>query len=191
MAETITVDFSDIMGDVSTHTAFLRAEVGGALLNTGGDVLTETAGTGIFSFTLAESRVANAYYLVRIYSGSSETAANLVFAGVLYPAQTRVDKTGDFPQTGDSYPYGSKAVVLGIVAAGASTTTLTPSSLNIAVSTPDQLKSKILTFDLDTTTQGLRGQSTDITEHTSAALPLFTFTALTTTPVSGDTFRIT
>lgn len=191
MAETITIDFSDLMGDVSAYTAFLRAETGGALLNSSGDVITETAGTGIFSFTLTEARVASTYYLVRIYSGSSETAANLVFTGVLYPAQTRVDKSGDVPQTGDSYPFGNKAVILGTVgAAASSTTTLTPSALSVAVSTPDQLKSKVMTFDIDTTTQGLRGQSTDITTNTSAALPLLTFTALTATPVSGDTFRI-
>jgi len=192
MSETITVDFSDIMGDVTTYTAFLRAEVGGALLNTSGDVLTETAGTGIFSFTLDETRVASAYYMVRIYSGSTEVSTALVYAGVLYPAQTRVDKTGDFPQTGDSYPFGNKAVILGTVDAGvSSTTTLTPSALSVAVSNTDQLQSKILTFDIDTITQGLRGQSTDIITNTSAALPLITFTALTTTPVSGDSFRIT
>lgn len=191
MAETITVRFPDISGDATAYTAFLRNEAG-TLLNSGGDTITETAGTSLWSFTLAETRVANAYYTVGIYSGTSETAAQLVFDGLLYPGQTLVDKDGDVPQTGDNFPYADKAVVLGTVGAGvSSTTTFTPSALNVSVSTTDQFKGKILTFDRATTTQGLRGQSTDITGNTSAALPVLTFTALTTTPVSGDTFRIT
>ena len=190
MAETITVRFPDISGDATAYTAFLRNEAG-TLLNSGGDTITETAGTSLWSFTLAETRVASDYYTVGIYSGTSETAAQLVFDGLLYPGQTLVDKDGDVPQTGDNFPYADKAVVLGTVGAGvSSTTTFTPSALNVSVSTTDQFKGKILTFDRATTTQGLRGQSTDITGNTSASLPLLTFTALTTTPVSGDTFRI-
>ena len=191
MAETITVRFPDISGDATAYTAFLRNEAG-TLLNSGGDAITETIGTSLWSFTLAETRVASDYYTVGIYSGTSETAAQLVFDGLLYPGQTLVDKDGDVLQTGDNFPYADKAVVLGTVGAGvSSTTTFTPSALNVSVSTTDQFKGKILTFDRATTTQGLRGQSTDITGNTSAALPVLTFTALTTTPVSGDTFRIT
>lgn len=191
MPETITVDFSDLMGDVATYTAFLRAEVGGALLNSGGDVITETSGTGIFSFTLAETRVASTHYLVRIYSGSSETAANSVFTGRLWPGQTMVDKDGNTPQTGDNFPFGNRTVIRGTVGAGvSSTTSFTPSALSPSGSAPDQFKGRIIVFDNATTTAGLRGQATDITASSAAALPIFTFTALTTTPVSGDLFSI-
>lgn len=191
MPETITVNFPDIMGDVTTYTAFLRAESGGALLNSGGDVITETAGTGVWSFTLAEDRVANAYYLVRIYSGASETALALVYDGLLYSGQTRVDKDGDTPQTGDNFPFGNRTVIRGTVGAGVSSiTSFTPSALSPPGNDADQFRGRILIFDNATTTIGLRGQATDITAVSGAALPILTFTGLTTTPVSGDTFSI-
>lgn len=61
---------------------------------------------------------------------------------------------------------------------------------DIAVTVDDQFKGRIITFDDDTTTAALRGQATDITACTAASNTL-TFTALTTAPVSGDTFTIT
>ena len=45
-------------------------------------------------------------------------------------------------------------------------------------------------FDYDTTTAALRGQATDITASSASATPTLTVTALTTAPVSGDTFTI-
>ena len=189
MATTIYVNFPDISGDGDTYTAFMRNE-SATLLNSGGDVIVEGT-TTLWSFSVDETISTSEYYLVRIYAGSSETGSQLVYDGLLYPGQTIVDRSGSVPQTGDSYPFGSRIVIRGTVDAGVSTTTsLTPSVFNVEVSTPDQLKGKILTFDITTTTQGLRGQSTDITANTSATLPLLTFTLLTATPVSGDTFSI-
>ena len=179
MAENITVDFPDIAGDVSAYTAFLRT-VAGTLLNPGGDALGSEVG-GVFSFTLGETRVANTHYLVRIYSGSSETAPALVFAGMLYPGQTLVDFDGDL---------ANLTVPKGVVDTGASTTSLTPSSFAPAGTDADQFKGRILVFDNNTLTPGLRGQPTDITANSADALPEFTFTSLTTAPVSGDTFKI-
>ena len=190
MATTLYVNFPDISGDVTTHTAFLRNE-SGVLLNTGGDVITESGSTSLWSFTVSETINTSGYYLVRIYSGTTETAAALVYDGKLYPGQVIVDRSGDVPQTGDSYPFGNRTVIRGTVGAGvSSTTSFTPSALSPAGSTPDQFKGAILIFDNATTTAGLRGQRTDITASSAAALPIFTFTPLTTTPVSGDTFSI-
>ena len=190
MPENITIHFPDISGDAATHTVFVRSEAG-VLLNSGGDVITETAGTSIWTFTLAETRVANAYYLVTVYSGTTETTGNLVFNGLLYPGQSRVDRTGDTPQTGDSFPFGNRTVIRGTVGSGvSSTTSFTPSALSPAGSATDQFKGAILVFDNATTTAGLRGQRSDITASSAAALPVLTFTALTTVPVSGDTFSI-
>jgi len=53
----------------------------------------------------------------------------------------------------------------------------------------DQFKGRIVSFAEDTTTVNLRGQSTDITGNTAAGV--LTVTALTTAPVSGDTFSVT
>lgn len=93
MSEVISIQFPDISGDVSAYTAFLRADDGaGTLLNTGGDTIAETGATGLWTFTLTESRLPSMNYFVRVYSGTTETPANLVYDGLLLPAQTLVDK---------------------------------------------------------------------------------------------------
>lgn len=77
-------------------------------------------------------------------------------------------------------------------ASGVPTTTSIPTSACApAGAVADQFKGRIITFDADTTTTALRGQATDITASSNAATPTFTVTALTTAPVSGDTFSIT
>lgn len=85
---------------------------------------------------------------------------------------------------------GSRTVIRGTSASGASTTSLTPSALSPAGTDADQFKGRILVFDNDTTTAALRGQATDITASSAASLAVLTFTALTTAPASGDTFSI-
>ena len=74
------------------------------------------------------------------------------------------------------------------VASGTPTTTTMVSDVSIAVD--NQFDGRIITFDDDTTTTNLQGQSTDITAGTASSNTL-TFTALTTAPVSGDSFVIT
>jgi hypothetical protein len=179
MAETIVVDFADIAGDVSAYTAFVRSRAG-ALLNTGGDAISEIGG-GVWNFTLTEARVVNTHYFVRIYSGSTETPANLVYDGILYPGQLLVNFDGDLKNL---------TTIRGTVSSG-SVTSMTPSALTPACAKINQFKGRILVFDATTTTPELRGQITDITANTGVALPLFTFTSLTTAPAAGDTFTIT
>ena len=88
--------------------------------------------------------------------------------------------------------YASRTVVRGTVGAATtpSTTQFTPSALSPSGSAADQFKGRIIVFDNDTATAALRGQATDITASSAAALPLLTFTALTSAPASGDTFSI-
>jgi hypothetical protein len=81
-----------------------------------------------------------------------------------------------------------KGITLGTCDTGGSTTSIVTSSLDPAAAVTDQFKGKIVTFAEDTTTANLRGQSTDITGSTSGGV--LTVTALTTAPVSGDTFSI-
>jgi hypothetical protein len=82
----------------------------------------------------------------------------------------------------------TRTMVLGTVGVGSSPTNITTSSLVPAASVIDQFKGRIVIFDEDTTTAALRGQATDITGNTASGA--FTVTALTTSPVSGDTFVI-
>lgn len=87
---------------------------------------------------------------------------------------------------------GSRTVVRGTVgnATTPSTTQFTPSSITPSGAAADQFKGRIIIFDNDTATAALRGQATDVTANSNASTPLFTFTALTTAPASGDTFSI-
>lgn len=179
MSEVITVDFPDIAGDVTAYTVFLRTKAG-VLLNTGGDAIAEIA-TGIWTFILGEDRAANTHYLARIYSGTTETAANLVYTETLYPGQTLLGFNGDI---------SNLTVIFGTVASGGNNTSFTASALTPAGSVANQFTGRILTFDNNTVTAGLRGQATDILTSSAAALPLFTFTVLTTAPADGDTFKI-
>lgn len=182
MAETISIEFPSLSGSVVAHSAFLRSEAG-TLLNTGGDVITETGTTGVWTFTLAETRVAGTDYFVRIYSGSTEVAANLAKNGILYAGQTFVDKP---------FIAANVMVIRGTVGATPtpSTTAFTPSAVFPSSSVLNQWAGREIVFDNATTTVALRGQATDITGSSAAALPLLTFTAMTTAPVSGDTFSI-
>jgi hypothetical protein len=83
----------------------------------------------------------------------------------------------------------TRAITIGTVGTGSSATAIVTSSLTPAASVTDQFKGRIVTFDKDTTTAALRGQATDITGSSSGGV--LTVTALTTAPVSGDTFTIT
>lgn len=83
----------------------------------------------------------------------------------------------------------TQGIVTGTVGAASTTTSIVTSALDPAAAVIDQFKGRIVTFKQDTTTTNLRGQSTDITAST--ALGVLTVTALTTAPVSGDTFTIT
>lgn len=86
--------------------------------------------------------------------------------------------------------YATRTVIRGTVDSGASTTNFTASALSPAGVDADQFKGRIIVFDNDTATAALRGEATDITGNTAAALPAFTFSALTTAPASGDTYSI-
>jgi hypothetical protein len=89
MSETITLQALDLSGE--TLTMFLR-KADGTLLNTGGDAGTESGSTGVFTFTLAESRAGLGPLAVRVCVGS-ETAENLLYDGFLVEGSTVIDST--------------------------------------------------------------------------------------------------
>jgi len=83
----------------------------------------------------------------------------------------------------------TQANVYGTIGSGSTTTNLVTSALDPASAAIDQFRGKVVTFDANTTTANLRGQSTDITANTAGGV--LTVTALTTAAVSGDIFVIT
>lgn len=89
----------------------------------------------------------------------------------------------------DNLERSTLGIVTGTVGTGSTTTSIVTSALSPAASVADQFKGRIVTFDANTTTAALRGQSTDITANTNTGT--LTVTALTTAPASGDKFTIT
>lgn len=85
----------------------------------------------------------------------------------------------------------TRAIARGTVNTGATTTSIPTSAFTPAGAALDQFKGRIVTFDADTTTTALRGQSTDITGSSNSATPTLTVSALSTSPASGDTFSVT
>jgi len=82
----------------------------------------------------------------------------------------------------------SQAIAFGTATAGGDTTTIPVGSIDITISVADQFNGRIVIFLRDTTTTGLRGQATDITD--TATNGNLSVTALTNAPVNGDTFII-
>lgn len=84
---------------------------------------------------------------------------------------------------------GCIGTVLGTVGTGSTTTSIVTSALDPAASVIDQFKGRIVTFDRATTTVNLRGQTTDVTSSSSGGV--LAVSALSTAPVSSDTFTLT
>lgn len=89
----------------------------------------------------------------------------------------------------DNLERSTLAIAVGTVGSSSTTTSIVTSSITPSASVTDQFKGRIVTFDKNTTTAALKGQATDITGSSSGGV--LTVTALTTQPVSGDTFTIT
>lgn len=87
------------------------------------------------------------------------------------------------------------AIPRGTVTSGASTTSVPTSALAIngAAATgvvADQFASRVILFDGDTTTAGLRGAASAISANTASNTPTLTVGTLPATPASGDLFSI-
>lgn len=80
-------------------------------------------------------------------------------------------------------------ICTGTVGSGSTTTSIVCSAITPASTVNDQFVGRIIIFDRATTTAALRGQATDITAWVHATTTA-TVTALTTAPVSGDTFHV-
>jgi hypothetical protein len=98
------------------------------------------------------------------------------------PDSTAIAKTGG-------------AIARGTVTSGGSTTSIPTSALSIAAAAAsgvvaDQFKNRVVLFDGDTTTAGLRGASAAISASSASNTPTLTVGTLPATPASGDTFSV-
>jgi hypothetical protein len=110
-------------------------------------------------------------------------------ASVTARVTANTDQLAGVSASATNIARSTQAIVLGTVGSASSTTSIVTSSLDPAAAAADQFKGRIVTFDRSTTTANLRGQATNITANSSGGV--LTVTALTTAPVSGDTFTIT
>ena len=85
---------------------------------------------------------------------------------------------------------GRRTVVRGTVGTGSTATSIVTDAFDPAGVDANQFRGRIVVFDDDTVTAALRGQATDITASTAAALPVLTVTSLTAAPAAGDTFSV-
>ena len=85
MSETITFHALDLAGETGLKL-YLRQN-DGTLLNTGGDALSDLGSAGVFTATLAESRVGLGTLHARICDGT-ETADNSLFEEFLPESET-------------------------------------------------------------------------------------------------------
>jgi hypothetical protein len=89
----------------------------------------------------------------------------------------------------------TRAIARGTLTTGGSTTSMPTSALTIANVAAtgvvaDQFKNRVVLFDGDTTTAGLRGSSATISASSASNTPTFTVGTLPATPASGDTFSV-
>lgn len=197
--------------DVETDTADIQSRLPAALtgdgnikadtLRVGGTL--QTAGDIIGDTNDIQSKIgtpAGASVSADIAAVKSDSAAILVDTGTTLdgriPAALTAGgnmKTDILAIDGDTdaptrLKRGTLSTVLGTCDAGGNVTTVIALSLT-ATAVDDQFIGRLIIFDTGTTTTGLRGQATAITDYTHAS-KTFVVSALTTAPATGDTFTV-
>jgi hypothetical protein len=148
--------------------------------------------TAVWVFQLSAAELSCKQLTVSVADASTKAVEDQCFivetfgdASAMYPS----DPTANNLDAESRLVNAVKGTVTGTVGASASTTSIPTSALSPAAGVTNQFVGRILTFAADTTTANLRGQATDITGSSSGGT--LTVTALTTAPVSGDTFTVT
>jgi len=167
------------VGSVTGAVGSVTGAVGSVTGNVGGNV---TGAVG--SVTGAVGSVTGA-----VGSVTGNVGGNVVGSVASVSAGVNATSIDGSTNAAANLRRGTLGSVLATVGAASSTTSIVTSSLDPAANVTDQFKGRIITFDRASTTVALRGQATDITASTAAGV--LTVTALTTAPVSGDTFVIT
>jgi len=196
VAYRVTFPILDADGDLVTGAAGLDSEVSkdaGTFTDCANEATEIATASGMYYLDLSSTEM-NADCVAIIVKTSTSGAKTVPI--VLYPQETGDIKTDVTSFNGDATAASNIAKTTAVigrctVTTGGSTTSIPTSACAPTGVAADQFKGRIITFDADTTTTALRGQSTDITASSAAATPTFTVTALTTSPVSGDTFSMT
>jgi len=148
------------------------------------DLTLSTSDTGTLG--LLDIVVQDASVCLPVFARFMVVPANVYDSLIGGSDQLQVDTVQIASTTADATALGQGASCLktGTVGSGSTTTTIVSGLTTSA----DQFNGRIVTFTTDTTTTALQGQSTDITDTDGSGN--LTVTALTTAPVSGDTYVI-
>lgn len=148
--------------------------------------------TAYWEFQLSSTELSCKQLVVTVADSATKAVEDQCFvvetfgnASAMYPS----DPTADNIDSETRLMNAVKGTVYGVVGSSASTTSIPTSSLSPSAGVTDQFKGRILTFNADTATANLRGQSREITGSASGGT--LTTAAFTTAPASGDTFVIT
>lgn len=186
----------DADGDLVTGAASLDSEVSkdcGTFTDCTNEATEIATSSGIYYLDLTSTEMNADSVAVIVKTGTSGAKTTTI---VLYPQESGDIKVDVQSLNGDSTAAANlakttRAIGRGTVTTGASTTSIPTSAFSPSGSVADQFKGRVITFDADTTTAALRGQSTDITASSNASNPTFTVAALAATPAAGDTFSVT
>jgi hypothetical protein len=195
--DTITSDTAAIEVDTSTTLSAQVTTIASDLVLIAADVVTidDFLDTEMAAQTSNLVIIASDTAAIEVDTGTTLSAQVTTVASDLVLAQTDLDtltagvnvtQLNGVAAAAAGLALSADTIVNG-TASGIPTTTTMVSDVGITVD--DQLKGRIIIFADNTTTTALRDQATDITACTASSNTL-TFTALTTAPVSGDTFVI-
>jgi hypothetical protein len=176
-------------GDGANLTFYVNKDWAGSnpLGDTSATEIDNTKAPGWYLFDLTQAETdADAL----LFTGKSTTSLITVVGQLVFTAGNIVQINSD-PTAASNMAKATRAICRGTVGSSASTTSIPTSAFTPAGASLDQFKGRVVTFDADTTTTALRGQATTITGSTNASTPTLTVIALSTSPVSGDTFSVT
>lgn len=171
---------------------FQISKDGGALGNLATLPVVAPAGSILVDVALSAAEMTFTNYatvVAKDAAGAEWDDAVITIAPSAGTLQVDVTRIGDNAEGGTRLARSTRAIVLATVGVGSTTTSIVTSTMNPAATVTDQFKGQIVSFDQNTLTAALRGQKTDVTASTSGGV--LTVTALTTAPVSGDTFTLT
>jgi hypothetical protein len=190
----VTFPILDADGDlVPSATGLANVLIKDTTVTTAAGTVTQLGTSGMYFLDLTGTEMTADTIVILITTTSSGAKTTPI---VLYPQEAGDIKVDVQSFNGDATGAGNiafttAAIGRGTVGGGSSLTSIVTSAFVPTLATADQLKGRIITFDVNTTTAALRGQATDITASTTGSTPTFTVTSLVGSIGSGDTFSVT
>ncbi len=149
-----------------------------------------TAGTITTVTNLTNAPTAGDFTAAMKTSLNAATPASVVgsVGSVTNRVTANTDQIAGSTQAATNQSAAAQAIVRGVIGTGSTTTSLVTSSLTPSAVDVGQFLGRVVIFDANTATAGLRGQATNITASSSGGV--LTVVALSEAPTSGDVMGI-